>query len=709
LRDAELRQKSYSRMPWCMTHISLIRHRLGYYPNLNRQKAVPLLSTPSTFRSYAATGLVLACWVVGGGAACGRSCAKTVPATSAAGREGVSFYKSGKPYTRWWWFATQIQKQDIVAELDWVKQKGFGGVEVAWIYPSWWSEEERAKLSPPPKWLSPEWSELVAYAKQYAERIGLGCDFTFGSAWPMGDTQVKREDAEGTFDAPEAEQHIRDHWEHPEEALVIDHLSRRAFDRYAERTGKALAPALRGTPSGLFCDSLELTLRPFWTAGFDREFEQRFGYDIKPFLETLHKPANNEVRYDYLKLISEDMIERFYRPFTETAHKLGAFSRAQVAGAPVDLLTAYAAADVPETEVMLYEPAFGQIVASAAALAGRRDVSSETFTCAYGFPNRHHQEEQTADLKLIADAIFANGVNQVFWHGKPFNARDGKGDAEFFATVHVGEKGALSEELPAFNAYMEKVCKAMKRGRVYSSVAVYLPTEDAWMAPDILGSTDPNWEHRYPAYTMNYTPQASELKGWRPLWINREFLKRGTLEGSVLRVGEQVFSILYLDVYYLDDEALDTILALARAGLPVCLKRPPHEPGRTKSPTFEARVQELQALANVSANFSSVARAKALVAGENLPDFWARIDGSETIIFFANPRAQNLHLPLHYGQALANKDVERPVEITVGGRTIAMTLVFKPYQSILLTIDGNGTPSFADITFQPKTPVVETP
>ena len=671
---------------------------------------MPILAHHSATRSFATAGAVFACLLVGGSAACGRGCAKAGPATSsaAASREGTVFYPSGKPYTRWWWFATQIKKEDIAAELDWVKQKGFGGVEVAWIYPDWWSEEEKAKLSLPPKWLSPEWSELAAYAKRYAEQIGLGCDFTFGSAWPFGDSQVKAEDAEGMFDTPEAEQLIRYHWEYPNKALVIDHLNRRAFDRYAERTGKALAPALRGAPSGLFCDSLELTLRPFWTAGFDQEFERRFGYDLKPYLETLHKPANNEVRYDYMKLVSDDMIERFYRPFTETAHKLGAFSRVQVAGAPVDLLTAYAAADVPETEVMLYEPTFGQVVASAAALVGRRDVSSETFTCAYGFPRQHHKEEQTADLKLIADAIFANGVNQVFWHGKPFHIRDGKWEAEFYATVHVGDNGALSEELPLFNAYIEKVSKAMKRGRAYSSVAVYLPTEDAWMASDILGSTDPNWEHWYPAYDMNYTPQPTELKGWRPLWINRDFLKRGTLERGVLRVGEQAFSSLYLDAYYLDDDALDTILGLARAGLPVCLKRLPHQPGRTKSPTFEARVRELQAMPNVSADFTKVARGKPLVAGENLPDFWARRDGDETIIFFANPKAQNLHLPLRYGQSLAIGDVKRPVEITAGGKTRSLTLVFKPYQSILLTIDGNGTTSFVDITFEPKTPVVET-
>jgi hypothetical protein len=645
------------------------------------------------------------------GAACHHGCGRTVPAAQPApsSHEGVSFYKSGKPYTRWWWFATQIKKEDIAAELDWVKRKGFGGVEVAWLYPEWLSDEDQAKLAPPPRWLSPEWSDLVTYAKQYADQIGLGCDFTFGSAWPFGDSQVTKEDAESQFGAPAMEQHVESHWEYPEAGPVLDHLNRRAFDRYAGRMGKALAPALRGTPSALFCDSLELTLQPLWTQGFDKDFEQRFGYDVKPFMSTLYETTNDPVRYDYMKLLSERMIEHFFRPFTETAHKLGAFSRVQVAGAPVDLLTAYASVDVPETEVMLYEPPFGQIVASAAALAGRRDVSSETFTCAYGFPRRYHKREQTADLKLIADAVFANGVNQVVWHGKPFHTRAVEGNTDFFATVHVGEDGALSEELPRFNAYLERVSAIMKRGRVHATVAAYLPTEDAWMAPDMLGTTDPDWRHWSPAYMMNYVQQPPELKGWRPLWINRDFLKQGTMEGLTLRVGAQTFRALYLDVYYLDDDALDTILGLARAGLPVCLKRAPHQPGRSQSPTFEARLRALQALPNVSADFAKVAPGKPLVAGKDLPDFWARVDGDETLIFFANPKAQNLHLPLRYGQSLATEALTRRVELNVGGRTLTSTLVFQPYQSILLSIGGDGTLRFLDIAFQPKTPVVSTP
>ena len=90
-----------------------------------------------------------------------------------------------------------------------------------------------------------------------------------------------------------------------------------------------------------------------------------------------------------MKLLSQYVIEEFYKPFTQKSHELGAYSRAQCAGAPCDIISAYAVVDVPETEALLYEPTYANIVASAAALAGKRVVTCETFTCLYGFPADH--------------------------------------------------------------------------------------------------------------------------------------------------------------------------------------------------------------------------------------------------------------------------------------------------------------------------------
>src|SRR5215470_2399550 len=110
---------------------------------------------------------------------------------SASGSESVSYYPNSKPCIRWWWFAMQIKKPDIKYQLDWVKKMNFGGVEICWLYPLYRYQKMYAEKyhryypvdTTAQKWHSPEWSEMVAYAKAYADSIGISCDFTFGSAW----------------------------------------------------------------------------------------------------------------------------------------------------------------------------------------------------------------------------------------------------------------------------------------------------------------------------------------------------------------------------------------------------------------------------------------------------------------------------------------------------------------------------------------------
>ena len=311
--------------------------------------------------------------------------------------------QDSRPWTRWWWFASLISKADISDNLVWLKNNGFGGVEVAWVYPLNRMKKDTINYTPRQQWLSPEWTEMVAYAKHCADSLNLGCDFTFGSLWPFGDLNVPFNEAAMNMTDPKWRQDITASWDYPKKGYVIDHLNRDAFSHYAERTGNALKPALKGSVSGLFCDSWEVETKFLTTPGFEKRFNERYSYSIKDYTDSLY--SNREpfrsVRYDYMKLISEYVIEEFYKPFTRKSHELGAYSRAQCSGAPCDIISAYSVIDVPESEALLYEPAYANIVASAAGLSGKQVVTSETFTCLYGWPRDHHSEEQTADLELL--------------------------------------------------------------------------------------------------------------------------------------------------------------------------------------------------------------------------------------------------------------------------------------------------------------------
>ncbi|MEI6680999.1 MAG: glycosyl hydrolase [Bacteroidota bacterium] len=614
-------------------------------------------------------------------------------------------YVDARPWTRWWWFASVIDKASVADNLGWLKNNGFGGVEIAWVYPLNRMKKDTIHYTPRQEWLSPEWSSMVAYAKHCADSLGLGCDFTFGSLWPFGDTKVPFGEAAMNMTDPSWRQDIAASWDYPKKGYVIDHLNRKAFFHYAERTGNALKPALKGSLSGLFCDSWEVETKFLSTPGFMEKFAKRYQYPLTSYRDSLY--SNNEpyrsIRYDYMKLISEYVIEEFYKPFTKKSHELGAYSRAQCAGAPCDIISSYAAIDIPETEALLYEPAYANIVASAAGLAGKKVVSSETFTCLYGWPRIHHSEEQTADLKLVADALFANGVNQIIWHGKPFNPA-GVDTVKFYASVHVGKSGNLAKEIPAFNRYMEKVSSYMKMGVTFSDVAVYLPTEDKWIAGEL--PVDKQFIWAWGEYEHRYTYLPDELKAYRPTWINGEFLKKAVYNNGRLQVGDFSFSLLYADVKYMDADALGRVAELAAQGLPVCLKQIPQEPGFHKSAVkYQQLVEKLQKCPQVKASITEFGNIKPVVTGTEKFDYWCRQTDDGLYLFFANPKSQHLTFPLEYGQSLNDKTDRYSIEINFRGKTIPVFLKFMPYQSLLLKLDNQGNVSMIDIGFTPKTPV----
>jgi hypothetical protein len=603
---------------------------------------------------------------------------------------------TAKPYTRWWWFNAPIRKPDVRYQLDWLKQKGFGGVEIAFLY-------AQPGAEPGPEWLSPKWSAAVADAKRYAESIGLGCDFTFGSAWPFGGSIVEERDASRTFDGL-SRQRLEKSWEGASRKplYILNHLDRHALERYAQKMGAALEDALAGAASRLFCDSFEVEPEGLWSDGLDHAFLDRFGYDLRPFMNSLDEHPG--VRYDYRRLISDVVLNEFYRPFTELCHGLGALSRVQCLGTPTDLLSAYCAMDVPESEAILFDPHFSQFAASAAAVAGKRIASAESFTCLYGWkpypgPGPFQGQEQIADTKLLADALFANGINSIIWHGMPYNPQGGKN--RFYASVHVGPDSNFASELPEFNRYLEQVSTIMRQGRTYSDVAVYLPLEDNWMRgrlPAELRRPSAEWY-----WELQYERFPDELLGFRPLWVSMGLLESADYRDGKLRVGSAEFNWLYVDVEWLDASALRDILRLAKQGLPVVIRRRPAEPGKVKHGQYESDLHQLLSLANVRLSptayrlslsgpplIEPVSAASSLLSASSafsqMPEFWCRVDSDEHILFFAHPATRQLRYPMRYGQSKEAQATSCKLKLRGRG----LTLDFPAYGSLLIRVSKSG-------------------
>ena len=629
------------------------------------------------------------------------SCTRTIKTKNEATSDErvCSMELISKPYTRYWWFASEIKKEDVKFNLDWLKQNGFGGVEIAWVYPySTMDKNLDTTYTPRQEWLSPEWQDVVSYAILYADSLGLACDMTMGTLWPFGDSYVSYEQASQKF-GEEKRQMITRSWEYPKNGYVVDHLNKENYMPYFHRMLDSFPDPKTQIPQSYFIDSWEVETEKLWADGFKEEFIQKYHYDISPYMDSLYTRNNKDKLYDYMKLISQKAIE-FYENYDQVLNENNIFSRGQCSGAPCDIISAYAHMDIPEGEAMLYEPEFNSIPASAALLGGKRVVSAETFTCLYGWPQNNIREEQTADLKMLADALFANGVNHIIWHGKAHNPKD-QDSVNFYASVHVGSDGALAPEIPAFNHYLASVSTIMKHGKSYSDVAVYLPTEDAWTKGIMPKEKQFIWAWGF--YEMRYVYFPEELAGHHPIWINQEFLEKGVFEDNVLKIGDACFGSLYIDAAYLDYEAIQRITELAQQGLPITLKQIPMEPGTIKHKRWNMLIKTLRGLPNVSPEFTQ--QRAPLVEGDNLPSFWAREKDNTLYIFFANPKSKNIVFPIEYGQSFYNETIEITVAVNYKEKKYEISLQFEPYNSLMYKIEDENIKQI-DISFKPKTPLV---
>ncbi len=172
-------------------------------------------------------------------------------------------------------------------------------------------------------------------------------------------------------------------------------------------------------------------------------------------------------------------------------------------------------------------------------------------------------------------------------------------------------------------------------------------------------------------------------------------------------VGDAEFSILYIDVEYMDVRALGRVLELAKEGLPVCLKGSPKEPGKMKSGEYSNLLKELASLKNVSKDFQKIINHPPLIQGDSIPEYWCRVEEDGThYLFLAQRFSKELKYPVYSGQSHMEQSDFNELTLSINGKTIRQNFEFKPYQSLMLKITANGEVEFMDITFIPKDPIV---
>lgn len=92
-----------------------------------------------------------------------------------------------RPFVRWWWLGSAVDKEGLTYNLEEFARKGLGGVEITPIYGVKGNEANDIP------YLSPEWMRMLGHTIAEGDRLGLQIDMNNGTGWPFGGPEVGTE------------------------------------------------------------------------------------------------------------------------------------------------------------------------------------------------------------------------------------------------------------------------------------------------------------------------------------------------------------------------------------------------------------------------------------------------------------------------------------------------------------------------------------
>ncbi len=104
-------------------------------------------------------------------------------------RDWPAITRETKPWTRWWWQGSAVERPELTRELEALAAAGIGGVEITPIYGV--RGEERRFIP----FLSDTWVAMLDHTLREAGRLDVGVDMATGTGWPFGGPWVGEDTA----------------------------------------------------------------------------------------------------------------------------------------------------------------------------------------------------------------------------------------------------------------------------------------------------------------------------------------------------------------------------------------------------------------------------------------------------------------------------------------------------------------------------------
>ncbi len=531
--------------------------------------------------------------------------------------------REAKPWTRWWWPGSAVDKASLTYQLEKLAAAGIGGVEITPIYGAKGSEARYIDF------LTPKWMEMLEHTGREAKRLGLGVDMATGTGWPFGGPWIDEANAlqrvilkDGKLTGEPSKMMVK-RAAPGNEGLVVDPYSTDALKRYLAPFDQAFAQFPRDLIRSQFHDSFEY-FNASWTAQLPEVFRAMHGYDVQQFavelttrnasdVTTIDRDTLARVKSDYRDTLAKLHLD-YLRTWVEWSHEKGFLVRNQSHGAPANVFDLYATVDIAETEIFgstpfpipglrrnrdeirtgneqdLPEPLVVRMASSAAHVTGHKYTSSESATWL-----RDHWKESLAYVKPELDRILADGVNHIFYHGTVFSPQDAPWPGWlFYASTQFQPNNTWWEDFGALNRYIARVQSVLQSGKPDNDILLYWPLADVWDNADglmkMLGVHDVKWLTEQPVGKI-----AAQLmeQGYCFDYISDALLQQTKVEAGALATPGSRYSVIVVPATRrMPVATLQKLGDLARAGAKVIFEKLPEDvPGYGR---LEARRAEFK-------------------------------------------------------------------------------------------------------------------
>jgi hypothetical protein len=99
-----------------------------------------------------------------------------------------------RPLVRWWWPGNNVSELELRREVDVLEKAGFGGAEIQAFFKGFNVHElSEAQIAQINSYASPSFFRHVRVAVEEARKHGMFIDYTFGSGWPFGGSEITPE------------------------------------------------------------------------------------------------------------------------------------------------------------------------------------------------------------------------------------------------------------------------------------------------------------------------------------------------------------------------------------------------------------------------------------------------------------------------------------------------------------------------------------